>query len=76
MPVLPCRTNLFPSHRELYQFLLAVQQNCLKSKCTQIVSISLEVEQIDPLVVMENVSQPDQLNFYFENKGKKKRSLL
>lgn len=71
MPVLPCRTNLFPSHRELYQFLLAVQQNCLKSKCTQIVSISLEVEQIDPLVVMENVSQPDQLNFYFENKGKK-----
>jgi menaquinone-specific isochorismate synthase len=71
MPVLPCRTSLFPSHRELYQFLLAVQQNCLKSKCTQIVSISLEVEQIDPLVVLENISQPDQLNFYFENKGKK-----
>jgi menaquinone-specific isochorismate synthase len=56
-------------HKELYQFLLACQQNCLKN-CTQIVSISLEIEQVDPLAVLYKFAKPDQLNFYFENKEK------
>jgi len=67
MPVLPCRVNFSLDYKKLYQFLLASQQNC-PGNCTIIVSISLEVEQIDPLIVLDKITQPNQLSFYFENK--------
>ncbi len=69
MPVLPCRANLCLDHKSIYQFLLACQQNC-QSNCTQFVSISLEIELVDPLVVFQEIAKPDRLNFYFENRGK------
>lgn len=69
MPVLPYRANLSFYHKELYQFFLACQQNC-HWNYTQIVSISLEIEQIDPLVVLQKFAEPEQLTFYFENKEK------
>ena len=69
MPVLPCRANLSFYHKHLYQVLLACQQNC-PWDYTQIVSISLEIEQIDPLVVLQKFAEPEQLTFYFENKQK------
>jgi menaquinone-specific isochorismate synthase len=69
MAVLPCRVNFSLDYKKLYQFLLASQQNCPRH-CRQIVSISLAVEPIDPLVVLEKMAQPNQLNFYFENKAK------
>lgn len=70
MPVLPCRPNLFVDYKDLYQFLLACQQKCLIRNCSQFVSISIEVDSIDPLVVLEKITQSDQLSFYFENKDK------
>lgn len=69
MPVLPCRANLFLEYKELYQFLLVCQQNCCRN-WTQFVSISIEIEPIDPLVVLQQFAKPDELNFYFENKGR------
>lgn len=69
MPVLSCSANFLISERELYQFLLNCQQNCSSNR-TQIVSISLEIGQVDPLAVLNKLAQPDQLNFYFENKQK------
>ncbi|MUL36244.1 isochorismate synthase [Gloeocapsopsis dulcis] len=68
MPVLPCRPNTFLYHNELYQFLSHCQQNCAADS-SQIVSISLEVESVDPLVVLQEIAQPNQLSFYFENKS-------
>lgn len=69
MPVLPCRANLFLDYKELYRVLLACQQKCPRDS-TQTVSISFEISQVDPLAVLHKVTKPDQLNFYFENRGK------
>ncbi|PIG92486.1 isochorismate synthase [Gloeocapsopsis sp. IPPAS B-1203] len=70
MPVLPCRPNTYLYHNELYQFLSHCQQNCVADS-SRIVNISLEVEDVDPLVVLQEIEQPNQLSFYFENKSNK-----
>jgi len=71
MTVSPCRNNFFVKHKDIYQFLLAVQENCLNNNCRQIVSISLELDWVDPLVVLDKLAQANEINFYFENRGKK-----
>ncbi|ABA22246.1 Isochorismate synthase [Trichormus variabilis ATCC 29413] len=70
MTVSPCRRSLFVEQKDLYQFLLAVQQNCLKNHCRQIVSVSLEIDWVDPLAVFAKLAQANAINFYFENKVK------
>lgn len=70
MLVLPCRADFSLDYKKLYQFLLASQQKCPRN-CTQIVSVSLAIESIDPLVVLEKMAQPNRLNFYFENRDKR-----
>jgi menaquinone-specific isochorismate synthase len=69
MLLLPRPADYHLNCQKLYQFLVASQKNCYKN-CSQIVSISLEIDRIDPLAVLEKLAQPHQLNFYFENKGK------
>ncbi len=70
MTVSPCRNDFFVKHKDLYQFLLSVQKNCLNNDCKQIVSISLDIDWVDPLVVLDQLTQANEINFYFENKGK------
>lgn len=70
MTVSPCRSNFLVEHRDLCQFLSAVQENCCKNNGEQIVSISLELDLVDPLVVFNKLAQANEINFYFENKGK------
>jgi len=69
MTVLPCRRNLFVNHQELYYFLLNVQANCLKNHSRQTVSISLTLDWVDPLVVLDKLTQVDKINFYWENQS-------
>ncbi len=69
MSVLPYRANVFVDHKSISQFLLACQQNCRIKSCTQLVSISLEIELVDPLSVLQ-LAKRDELSFYFENRGK------
>lgn len=69
MPVLPCRANLLLDNRELYQFVLACQQNCIRRDWSQFVSIAIEIESVDPLVVLQEIAKPDEINLYFENRG-------
>lgn len=71
MTASPCLADFFVYNREIYQFLLEQERHCLKSNCTQIVSISLEIDLIDPLVVLAKLAKPHQLNFYWENRSKK-----
>jgi menaquinone-specific isochorismate synthase len=71
MTVSPCLADFSVYNRELYQFLLEQERHCLKSKCAQIISIALEIDLVDPLVVLAKLAQPNQLNFYWENKSKK-----
>ncbi|GAB1538345.1 isochorismate synthase [Scytonema sp. NUACC21] len=71
MTVSQCRADFFVYNKELYRFLWAVQQNCLKKDCTQIASVSIEIDAVDPLVVLDKLAEPHQISFYWENKGKK-----
>ncbi|PPS44083.1 isochorismate synthase MenF [Chroococcidiopsis sp. TS-821] len=68
MPVLPCHPHTFVYHNELYQFLSYCQQNAAND--SQIVSVSIELDSVDPLVVLQQIAEPNQQSFYFENKSK------
>jgi menaquinone-specific isochorismate synthase len=70
MTVSLCPVDFFVYNKELCHFLFTVQQYCLKNNRTQVVSISLEIDLVDPLVVLEKLAQPNQLSFYWENQGK------
>ena len=69
MTVLPCRSNFFVKNKDLYHFLLNVQENCRNHNCRQIVSISLDIDWVDPLVVLDKLTQANDINFYFENQA-------
>lgn len=71
MTVSPCAADFCVYNRELYQFLVAAQRKSIKNNSTQIASISLEINLVDPLVVLNKLAQPHQLNFYWENQSKK-----
>jgi menaquinone-specific isochorismate synthase len=68
MPVTPYRTNLFQDHKELYQLLSAGKQQSIAKNCPQIISISQEIQPLDPLAVLQAIAKPDQLQFYFEKR--------
>lgn len=68
MPVLPCHLHTFVYHNELYQFLSYCQQNVTND--SQIVSVLLEIDSVDPLIVLQQIAEPNQQSFYFENKSK------
>ncbi|MEB3337745.1 MAG: isochorismate synthase, partial [Leptolyngbyaceae bacterium] len=68
MPVKTQSTDLFRNHKDLYQFLAKSQQVSIEKKCTQILSISLAVEPVEPLAVLYAYSKPHQLHFYIEQK--------
>lgn len=69
MTVSPCRAHFSVYNNELYKFLFAVQEDCLQNQRTQIVTIELDIELVDPLVILDKLAEPDELNFYWENKS-------
>ncbi|MBP5972298.1 isochorismate synthase [Brasilonema sp. CT11] len=71
MTVSSCNADSFVYNKELYRFLLAVQQNCIKNNDTQIASFALDIDWVDPLVVLDKLAQPNKVSFYWENRGKK-----
>jgi menaquinone-specific isochorismate synthase len=66
MPVIPYHANFLQDCQDLYQFLLACKQALTPKNCTQIVSISIQIESVDPLAILQAISKPNQLHFYFE----------
>ena len=54
--------------KQIYQFLDFCQKRSVAENQTKIVSIALELDAVDPLVVLHQLSQPDQLHFYFESR--------
>jgi menaquinone-specific isochorismate synthase len=67
MPVIPPVSDCYTTHYNLHEFLLACKQAFLATDSIQIVSIACAVDPIDPLAVLERLSQPHQQHFYFEN---------
>jgi menaquinone-specific isochorismate synthase len=62
--------NLFQDHKELYQILSVGKQQSIAKDCPQIVSISQEMQQLEPLAVLQAIAKPNQLQFYWENRRK------
>ncbi|MEA5595861.1 isochorismate synthase [Rivularia sp. UHCC 0363] len=66
-----CSAEFAVYNKELYQFLVNNRAYCIKNSYTQIASIALEIDSVDPLVVFQKLSKSDRLNFYWENPSKK-----
>ncbi|MEG4168254.1 MULTISPECIES: isochorismate synthase [unclassified Microcoleus] len=68
MTVIPHRAHLLQDRNQLHQFLLDCQQSLTEKDQTKIVSISQEIAPVDPLVVLQEISEPCQRHFYFEKR--------
>jgi len=68
MTVIPHRANLLQNRNQLHQFLLNCQQSLTEKDRTKIVSISQEIYPLDPLAVLQEISEPCQRHFYFEKR--------
>jgi menaquinone-specific isochorismate synthase len=66
MTVIPHRANLLQDRNQLHQLLLDCQQSLTDKYQTKIVSISQEISPLDPLAVLQEISEPCQRHFYFE----------
>jgi len=65
MPVAPYCPN-FQDRQALYQCLFTYQQQSIERGTDLIISLTLELGQIDPLAVLQELSTPDQPHFYLE----------
>ncbi len=68
MTVTPYCKNLFQSRRDLHQFLSDCKQISLEKNHPQIISISLEIDPVDPLIIFHQIAKSNQLNFYVEKR--------
>ncbi len=66
MTVLPVKPTENVSPGSLREFLGECREIARKSGRPQLVSISLAVDHLDPLAVLESIFEPDQLHFYAE----------
>jgi menaquinone-specific isochorismate synthase len=69
MPVIPYRFDLSQAHQDLDRFLQTCQADAVTQKVTQIVSIAVALDPVDPLAVLQALVKPHQRHFYFENSG-------
>ncbi|BAZ39140.1 isochorismate synthase [Calothrix sp. NIES-4101] len=69
MTVSQCLPDFRIYNKEIYQFLLAVREKCVLNSCTKIASISLEIQLVDPLVLLAKLAQRNQVSFYWENQA-------
>lgn len=69
MTVTPRCTDLFQTRRELHHFLRRYQQLSEEKKQPQIVSLSVEISAVDPLVVLQALAGLDQPHFYMEKRA-------
>jgi menaquinone-specific isochorismate synthase len=66
MTILPLKPAENSSPEALRAFLAQCQAMAAKVGCAQLVSISLEVDALDPLAVLESIFEPGERHFYVE----------
>ncbi|MBW4472068.1 MAG: isochorismate synthase [Stenomitos rutilans HA7619-LM2] len=69
MTVTPRCTDLFQTRRELHHFLGRYQQISEEKNQPQIVSLSIEINTVDPLVALQALTSRYQLHFYMEKRS-------
>ncbi|NDJ16853.1 isochorismate synthase [Myxacorys almedinensis] len=58
-----------PTYKDLYQFLLTCKESLSDHQEQRIASISLTIESVDLLAVLNSIIKPNQRHFYFEKSG-------
>jgi menaquinone-specific isochorismate synthase len=76
MPVTLCCNQQFKTQRDLYQFLLSCQQVSCEKKQTQIISISLAIDVVDPLTILHEIAELGQPSFYFEKQDLSEKKIF
>ncbi len=71
MTVSQCLPDFLVYNKEIYEFLLAVREKCIRKNYTKIASVSLEINLVDPLVLLAKLAQQHQVSFYWENQANK-----
>ncbi|MGC4071676.1 MAG: isochorismate synthase [Nibricoccus sp.] len=66
MTILPLNPAENSSPEALFAFLAQCQQVAAKKGRAQLVSISLEIDALDPLAVLESIFEPGERHFYVE----------
>ncbi|KAM3113769.1 isochorismate synthase [Phormidesmis sp. 146-33] len=66
MPVIPYRLDRLQNQKDLAQFLRTFRPANFRNSPLQIASISLEIDPIDPLAVLQSIVRSNQRHFYFE----------
>ena len=69
MAVTPFPTYLHQDRKSLHELLFACRETALAKEHPQIVSLTLDLPQIDPLAALEQLQHPEQLHFYWENRS-------
>jgi menaquinone-specific isochorismate synthase len=69
MTISPCRSHTFVDYKYLNKLLLEVKENCRRHNYSKIVSIPLEIDLVDPLLVLDKFKHKNAINFYFENRS-------
>jgi menaquinone-specific isochorismate synthase len=67
MPVIPYSSDLFKKCKEIYQFLSNCQRQAAQDQHAKIASISFELPEVAPWIVLEALSQSRQVHFYYDN---------
>lgn len=68
MPAIQPCANIVQNRQELHQFLSGFQHKSVATNQRKILSLAWEIPLIDPLVVLQELSRPNQLHFYFEKR--------
>jgi menaquinone-specific isochorismate synthase len=71
MTVSTCGTDFDVEYKQVQQFVSVCHEKCQTKNCSQILSISLEIEFLDPLIIFQEFAQANQLSLYFEHRVKK-----
>ena len=66
MTILPLDPAANPTRAALKEFLVQCHQAASAKGRPQLVSISLEVDALDPLAVLESIFEPRERHFYVE----------
>src|SRR4051812_46020623 len=69
MTILPLNPAQNASPEALHAFLAQCREAARKDRRTKLVSISLAVDALDPLAVLESIFEPAEPHFYTERPG-------
>jgi menaquinone-specific isochorismate synthase len=75
MPAIQHQLNPHPSRKDLYHFFLKCKQSIAQDDVQRIASISLPIDAVDPLVVLDTIVKSNQKHFYFERSSQEESVL-